>query len=509
MSTRASFADNLVNPGFETGDLTGWTQGTVVDFAGVVGPDGYNTPYQGNYMLRLGTPGFNARSLGPNTVYQDFVVVNPTLTFAYDVFTYDYTGYDKFYYRVEDVSTGTNVAYYSQTAWGSDLSLKTTGWRTVSIDLSAYMGKTLRLEFDAEETGDTYYTTWAYVDSAAPTDTVPPVTTATLSGTLGNNGWYTSDVSVTLQATDNEPGGSGVKNTEYSFDGSTWTTYVSPFTITTEGTTTLYFRSTDNAGNIEATKTQTIKIDKTPPVITITSPQPTSYYHAGLLTLDFSATDTVSAVATTTALLDGVPVDSGQTIDLKTLGLGQHTLAVDATDNAGNNASSTAQFNVIPVPFATFSAKIQAEIGRKISETQLEIQGAFTLGQQSDGIDPVNETVTLSSPALSLTIPPGSFKLASGNKDENTGGTTYTFEGMVNGNKTEIQIISLGNNNYKFHFEIHGLNPCRLKNPSQVTLTIGDDSGTAQVPVKIAGLKNWNKVCPGIPAPVVSHTSDD
>lgn len=104
-------------------------------------------------------------------------------------------------------------------------------------------------------------------DKAVIIDIAPPTTTIALSGTLGNNDWYTSDVQVTLTATDNE-GGSGVKNTEYSFDGTDWNLYTSPFTIKNEGANTVYYRSTDNAGNVEPVKTQQVKIDKTPPTIT-------------------------------------------------------------------------------------------------------------------------------------------------------------------------------------------------------------------------------------------------
>jgi hypothetical protein len=99
-------------------------------------------------------------------------------------------------------------------------------------------------------------------------DATPPTTTLTLSGVLGNNSWYVSDVQMNLTAADNV-GGSGVNTTEYSFDNITWNTYTTPFNITTEGVTTLYYYSTDNAGNVEPTKNQTIKIDKTPPQITI------------------------------------------------------------------------------------------------------------------------------------------------------------------------------------------------------------------------------------------------
>ena len=47
------------------------------------------------------------------------------------------------------------------------------------------------------------------------------------------------------------PGGSGVKKTEYSFDGTNWNTYNGPFAVTSEGLTTFYYRSVDNSGNVE------------------------------------------------------------------------------------------------------------------------------------------------------------------------------------------------------------------------------------------------------------------
>ena len=93
-------------------------------------------------------------------------------------------------------------------------------------------------------------------------DITPPVTTVTLAGTIGASGWYTSDVMATLTATDE---GSGVKQTEYSLDGTTWHVYSGPITISTEGTTTLRYFSADQAGNNEIAKTETFKIDKTAP----------------------------------------------------------------------------------------------------------------------------------------------------------------------------------------------------------------------------------------------------
>jgi len=97
------------------------------------------------------------------------------------------------------------------------------------------------------------------------TDVIAPGTTASLSGPEGANGWYLGDVTVTLFATDNE-NGDGVEKTEYSSDGGlTWQIYVEPTVFSSEGTTTLLYRSSDKAGNVEEEKTVGIKIDRTAP----------------------------------------------------------------------------------------------------------------------------------------------------------------------------------------------------------------------------------------------------
>jgi len=123
-------------------------------------------------------------------------------------------------------------------------------------------------------------------------DITPPATTISLSGVLGRNDWYKSDVLVTLSAIDDTE----VDKTEYSFDNTTWITYSTPFTITNDGSIIIYYKSTDKAGNPEAIKTKTIKIDKTIPSGTIMINNDAAYATSTSVTLSLTAADATSDV---------------------------------------------------------------------------------------------------------------------------------------------------------------------------------------------------------------------
>ena len=73
-------------------------------------------------------------------------------------------------------------------------------------------------------------------------------------------------MTVTLGATDNL---SGVALTQYRLDGGDPQTYTGSFTVSTDAVHRVDFYSTDNAGNIEAAHSQTIRLDKTKPVLTV------------------------------------------------------------------------------------------------------------------------------------------------------------------------------------------------------------------------------------------------
>lgn len=152
---------------------------------------------------------------------------------------------------------------------------------------------------------DTVYSCAAVVSPGIVTtadlnpETVTPETLAVTNPAApnGTNGWFTSDVTVTLSATDNC---SGVALTEYSLDGATWQPYTGSFTISTEGTTTVSFRSTDRAGNTEAVKTLVVMIDKTAPTISLSAnPEEITPPNGKMVpvTLTLNGADAVSGLA--------------------------------------------------------------------------------------------------------------------------------------------------------------------------------------------------------------------
>jgi hypothetical protein len=145
-------------------------------------------------------------------------------------------------------------------------------------------------------------------------DTTPPDTSMSLSGVLGLEGWYVSDVIVTLDAFEEF---SNPTATYYMYDGVGWSEYTGPFTVSDEGDTTVSFYSIDDVGNVEGVKTGSFKIDKTPPVSSISfdpnyyDPIEDKYYITTdtLFTLtanDDSGADAYSGVAQIYYSLDGM-----------------------------------------------------------------------------------------------------------------------------------------------------------------------------------------------------------
>jgi hypothetical protein len=142
-------------------------------------------------------------------------------------------------------------------------------------------------------------------------------------------------VEVTLTAIDE--GGSGEKATFYRIDGD-FVAYTGPFTISTEGETTIYYYSEDNAGNEEEPKSCVVKIDKTAPVIeagTWSGTLGDNGWYTTDVTVPFTATDDVSGFdadgATTTPLEPKTTSGEGDSL---------FVTSDTATDWAGNTATA-------------------------------------------------------------------------------------------------------------------------------------------------------------------------
>jgi hypothetical protein len=174
-------------------------------------------------------------------------------------------------------------------------------------------------------------------------DTTPPTTTITLAGTLGENLWYISPITITLTATDDL---SGVDYTMYDLDSTGWTLYTNPFTVSEDMIHTIQYYSVDTIGNTETVKTANVKIDQEPPLTTHSFSGEignNGWYCNGIFNLH--AIDNTSGVNHTF-----VNIDSGSwseyTSPIFFDSDGTHTIKYYSVDNAGNEESVKGPFTI-------------------------------------------------------------------------------------------------------------------------------------------------------------------
>jgi uncharacterized lipoprotein YddW (UPF0748 family) len=207
--------------------------------------------------------------------------------------------------------------------------------------------------------------------ASATLDNFAPETTAVLTPAApdGQNGWYKTKPTVSLSAMDNC---SGVAETEYSTDGgATWQPYSGSFVVQNEGTTTILYRSTDVAGNAEASKSITLNVDTTAPTITLTATPSQIWPPNGRLvnvSINGTGADSVSGLASVSYVVTdeyglplGIPVRvlSGNSSEWsESLGVEARREGADSdgrlyvvvatiTDLAGNTASASTNI-VVP-----------------------------------------------------------------------------------------------------------------------------------------------------------------
>jgi hypothetical protein len=194
-------------------------------------------------------------------------------------------------------------------------------------------------------------------------------------------------------------------------------------------------------------------------------------------TVSYSITATPTSGSPIT-ISDSIVVGNGNTTLTKPLGPlnGAYTFSGSFSTNFANIGQITFSPSSVScaAPFASSFAKLEITAG---PPQGFDLNESFTLGANSNGINPVTENVTLQIGPFSVTIPAGSFKL-------NPNGR-FAFQGVINGVSLDVQIVPLGNNMFTFKAEGTGVDLTGLFNPVTVVLTIGDDTGSTAVTAQL------------------------
>jgi hypothetical protein len=118
---------------------------------------------------------------------------------------------------------------------------------------------------------------------------------------------------------------------------------------------TLIYWSVDKTGNIEQHKTNSgIKLDKTPPTITINSPISGGQVESSTVKMIWTGSDSTSGIKGYEVRLDGGSwITVGTVVSYEFTGLkdGTHAVDVRATDNAGNTKLASVSFTVNTMPW--------------------------------------------------------------------------------------------------------------------------------------------------------------
>ena len=154
-----------------------------------------------------------------------------------------------------------------------------------------------------------------------PVDSTPPVITPVLTGTLGSDGWYRSNVTLSWNVVDPE--------SSFEYPGPT----CGMRTVTTDTAGVTYTCTTTSAGGA-ASRSVTIKRDTVAPTLSfgLVSPAPDANgWHQSDVSISFVANDALSGVSSTSSTSPALVTGEGTGL----------TKQVSVTDRAGNTATFT------------------------------------------------------------------------------------------------------------------------------------------------------------------------
>jgi hypothetical protein len=190
-------------------------------------------------------------------------------------------------------------------------------------------------------------------------DMTPPTITGAPDRDANAAGWYNDDVTVSFSVSDER---SGIDEATVPDD-----------VVLGEGTSQSVTGSvSDLAGNTASDTVSGINVDKTAPTITINSPTNTLYIIGQSVVADWSATDSLSGISSASGT-----VATGMLIDTSTVG--SKTFTVTASDNAGNMATLTINYNVgyafsgflTPVPDSQYNIGRTVPVKFELTDSQV------------------------------------------------------------------------------------------------------------------------------------------
>jgi hypothetical protein len=202
-------------------------------------------------------------------------------------------------------------------------------------------------------------------------DSVPPNASLSPSGTLGANGWYVSNVTVTTGGSDAT---SGVASVQTRLNGGAWGG--NSVTITTDGTHTVEGLAYDVAGNVSSTVSTTIRRDTVPPTASLNIPAPngSNGWFVTNPTVSTGGSDATSGLAFSQVRVDGGAWQSSAVVS----GDGTHTVEGRAQDNAGHWSSTVSATVRVDTTPPTANASLPAPNGQNgwyVSPVTVTAQG--------------------------------------------------------------------------------------------------------------------------------------
>ena len=130
-------------------------------------------------------------------------------------------------------------------------------------------------------------------------------------------------------------------------------------------------------------------------------------------------------------------------------------------------------FSPVTSSFSPFQAKLQIT-GK--GETHFHLTGSFTLGSDSNGLDPLTQNVLLQLGSLPVPIQKGLFKQASNGE--------YVFQGVLGAAAVDFRIKPVTSTSFTFKVEGRTATPFRVTNPARFILMIGNNKTMGTLPWK-------------------------